>query len=198
MCMNRKALLYLLVLFLLCGGSFVLEKNYSDIHDSICEKVCTANDLYELNKANEIAIELRFLEEKSQDLTELRNNFSYLADYDNTDFAICGMANKAITLEDIKLSLIDLSEVNQTTINFNTEYLFWSANRKIVKLSYRPDGDFANWITTSERILFLNVVLSKEYYPDTVFYYAGQQGHYMFRPKIYYPRTYDEYTQIEE
>ena len=168
----------------------------NDKKDLMRENIVISSNLSEMNRCNEIAIELRILEEKPQDLIELHNNYTYLVDYDRTNFTICGMVNKAITEEDIKQSLIDLSDVSKTAIDFNTECLFWSANRKIVQLSYFLEGDYADWITTPEHIRFLKVILSKEYYPDTVFYYAGQQGYYMFRPKVHYPRTYDEYTQI--
>ena len=141
-----------------------------------------------------IELELRFLEEREQDLTRIyeRGNDVFI-DFDPNDHSIWGILTKEISAESNTLSL-DFTNIKD--INFETELLVWSVNRKIVKMLYPTEGvyDGMQTIPPVERY-YLKAILSKEYYPNMVFYYAIDKVPYSGRIPA---RVYDEYTQVEE
>jgi hypothetical protein len=165
---SKRALIMCIALFLLAGGCLVLINRYDDIQDEL-KKAYVSSNSTDITIEDKIVLELRFIEERNQDLAELYKEYDYLSDFDADNFAICGLERKALTAEEMERSVIDFSDSTLADIDFDSDYLFWSVNRKIVELSYSLKGEYAKWIITKPRIMFLEVILSEEYYPDTVF-----------------------------
>ena len=145
-------------------------------------------------KSNEIEIELRFLEEREQDLTRIyESGKGIFIDFNPNDHSEWGIITKEIPAENNSLGL-DFTNIKD--IDFETELLVWSVNRRIVKMLYPVEGWTDNRNVGHPTIRhFPKVILSKEYYPGMVFYYAIDKVPYDFHLPA---RVYDEFTQVEE
>jgi len=149
-------------------------------------------------KSDYIELELRFLEERQQDFTEfyrLQEVNNIYPDYNPDDHSEWGILTKEIPAESNSLGL-DFTNIKD--IDFETELLVWSVNRRIVKMLYPVEGWTDNRNVGHPTIRhFPKVILSKQYDPGMVFYYAIDKMPYDSRLTLK-ARVYDEYTQVEE
>ena len=156
---------------------------------------------------NYTEIELRFRESLQQNLTWLFEQEEFvLVDFDPKNYTSWGIIRQKPNESSDEIDVNSVASVRRTIvvgfdfnqINFDEEMVVFSVNRRIVRFIYPINGiedQTASDHGVYHKAFWPTAILSREFYPDTVFFYVAESLPTSSRMRL---TTLDRFTQIEE